>query len=138
MTDYTKPVVVPSEDSGPFWAAAKGHKLSLQKCGTCGSFRFPPSPLCPECTAMGGEWTELSGRGKVSSFVVFHRAYHKSFEGDLPYAVALIELDEGVRLMSTVVGGDPWSVSVGDRVVVGWEPLSDGRQLYVFESDGAG
>ena len=58
--------------------------------------------------------------------------------GREPYVVALIELDEGVRLMSTVVGGDPWSVSVGDRVVVGWEPLSDGRQLYVFESDGAG
>jgi len=107
MTEYSKPVVVPSEDSAPFWAAAKDHKLVLQKCGTCGSFRFPPSPLCPECSAMGGEWTGLTGRGKVFSFVVFHRAYHKGFEADLPYAVALVELDEGPRLISNVVGVPP-------------------------------
>jgi uncharacterized OB-fold protein len=107
MTEYSKPIVVPSEDSAPFWAAAKRHKLSLQKCGTCGSFRFPPSPLCPECTSMGGDWTELNGRGKVFSFVVFHRAYHKGFEADLPYAVALVELEEGPRLVSNIVGIPP-------------------------------
>jgi uncharacterized OB-fold protein len=107
MTEYTKPVPVPSEDSAPFWAAAKRHKLSLQKCATCGEFRFPPAPLCPECTEMGGEWTELKGRGKVFSFVVFHRSYDKSFDADLPYAVALVELDEGPRLVSNIVGMPP-------------------------------
>jgi uncharacterized OB-fold protein len=134
MTDYTKPVVVPSEDSGPFWAAAKGHKLSLQKCGTCGSFRFPPSPLCPECTAMGGEWTELSGRGKVSSFVVFHRAYHKSFEGDLPYAVALIELDEGPRLISSVVGTPPDQLRCDMPVMVVFDDVTPDCTLPKFKA----
>jgi uncharacterized OB-fold protein len=57
--------------------------------------------------------------------------------GREPYVVALIELDEGVRLMSTVVDVDPWSVAVGDRVALAWEPLTDGRSLYVFERDGA-
>jgi uncharacterized OB-fold protein len=57
--------------------------------------------------------------------------------GREPYVVALVDLDEGVRMMSTVVGADPWSVATGDRVVLGWEPLSDGRRLYVFERDGA-
>ena len=104
MTDYAKPLPIPSEDSGPFWAAARQHKLSLQRCKSCGSFRFPPSPVCPECTAEGGEWTALKGRGRVFSFVVFHRAYHKSFEGDLPYAVAVVELEEGPRLLSNIVG----------------------------------
>lgn len=134
MTDYTKPVVVPSEDSGPFWAAAKGHKLSLQKCGTCGSFRFPPSPLCPECTAMGGEWAELSGRGKVSSFVVFHRAYHKSFEGDLPYAVALIELDEGPRLISSVVGTPPDQLRCDMPVTVVFDDVTPDCTLPKFKA----
>ena len=134
MTDYTKPVVVPSEDSGPFWAAAKGHKLSLQKCGTCGSFRFPPSPLCPECTAMGGEWTELSGRGKVSSFVVFHRAYHKSFEGDLPYAVALIELDEGPRLISSGVGTPPDQLRCDMPVTVVFDDVTPDCTLPKFKA----
>jgi len=58
--------------------------------------------------------------------------------GREPYVVALVELEEGVRLMSTVVGDDPWSAAVGDRVRLAWEPLSDGRHLYVFERDGAG
>jgi uncharacterized OB-fold protein len=57
--------------------------------------------------------------------------------GREPYVVALIDLDDGVRVMSTVVGTDPWSVAVGDRVALSWEPLSDGRQLYVFERDGS-
>jgi uncharacterized OB-fold protein len=57
--------------------------------------------------------------------------------GREPYVVALVELDAGVRMMSTVVGTDPWSVAVGDRVALAWEPLSDGRRLYVFEPDGS-
>jgi uncharacterized OB-fold protein len=103
MSDQTKPRPIPSEDTGPYWAAARKHELALQCCQSCGSFRFPPSPICPECTAEGGEWTALSGRGRIFSFVVFHRAYHKSFEGDLPYAVALVELEEGPRLISNIV-----------------------------------
>jgi uncharacterized OB-fold protein len=107
MSEYLKPMPVPSEDSQPFWAAAKKHELSLQRCGTCGSFRFPPAPVCPECTALGGEWAKLKGRGKIFSFVVFHRAFHKSFEKDVPYAVALVELEEGPRLVINIVGVTP-------------------------------
>jgi uncharacterized OB-fold protein len=107
MSEYLKPIPVPSEDSQPFWAAAKRHELSLQRCGTCGSFRFPPAPVCPECTALGGDWTKLKGRGTIFSFVVFHRAFHKSFEKDVPYAVALVELEEGPRLVTNIVGVAP-------------------------------
>lgn len=107
MSEYLKPIPVPSEDSQPFWAAAKKHELSLQRCGTCGSFRFPPAPVCPECTSLGGDWTKLTGRGTIFSFVVFHRAFHKSFEKDVPYAVALVELEEGPRLVTNIVGVAP-------------------------------
>lgn len=107
MSEYQKPVPVPSEDSGPFWAAAKKHELSLQRCTACGALRFPPAPVCPECTAAGGEWTRLMGRGKIFSFVVFHKAFHKSFEKDIPYAVAVVELEEGPRLASSIVGVAP-------------------------------
>lgn len=107
MAEYTKPIPVPSEDTVPFWAAAKEHQLKLQKCDSCGAFRFPPGPVCPECTTLGGTWAKLSGKGKVHSFVVFHRAFHKAFEQDLPYAVALVALDEGPRIISNVVGIGP-------------------------------
>ena len=133
MTEYKKPVVVPSEDSTPFWAAAKEHRLALQKCGTCGSFRFPPAPLCPECTAMGGDWTDLKGRGKVFSFVVFHRAYHPSFEGDLPYAVALVELEEGPRLISNIVGIPPDRVHCDMPVEVVYDDVTPGCTLPKFK-----
>src|SRR5687767_11852674 len=103
MSEYTKPVPVASEDSRPFWSAAKNHALCLQQCLACRAFRFPPAPVCPECAALGGDWTNLKGRGKIFSFVIFHRAFQKAFEGDVPYAVALVELDEGPRLISNII-----------------------------------
>ncbi len=101
---YSKPVPVPSEESKPFWEAASKGQLQLQHCLDCGAHRFPPGVLCPECSSTATEWTSVSGRGKVYSFVVFHRAYHPGFEGELPYAVACIELEEGPRLLSNIVG----------------------------------
>jgi len=132
MSDYLKPIPVPSEDSKPHWEGAKRHELCLQRCQECGAFRLPPAPLCPECTALGGEWTKVSGRGKVYSFVIFHRAYHKAFEKDLPYAVAVIELKEGPRLLSNIVGITPDQICCDMPVEVTFEDITPDTTLPKF------
>lgn len=124
MGEYLKPIPVPSEDSNPYWEGAKRHEFCLQRCQACGAFRLPPAPLCPECTALGGVWTKVSGRGKVYSFVIFHRAYHKAFEKDLPYAVAVIELAEGSRLLSNIVGIAPDRIRCDMPVEVTFEDIT--------------
>jgi uncharacterized OB-fold protein len=133
VSEYLKPLPNASEDSVPFWAAAAKHQLSLQKCGTCGAFRFPPAPLCPECSALGGEWTPLKGEGRIFSFVVYHRAYHKGFENDLPYAVALVELSEGPRLITNIVGIAPDKLRCDMKVQVVFEDLTKDCSLPKFK-----
>jgi len=99
-----KPLPRPAPESVPYWDAAAKHRLEIPRCNACGNYWFPPSASCPHCLATDFAWTQVSGRGKVFSFVVFHRVYHPAWEGDVPYVVALIELEEGPRMLSNVVG----------------------------------
>lgn len=109
--EYAKPLPVPAPESVPFWEAAHQHKLMIQKCGSCGHLRFPPASHCPECLSAQHDWVEVSGRGRVFSFVTYQRLYNKGWEGEIPYIVALIELDEGPRLLSNLTGVDPKDVT---------------------------
>jgi uncharacterized OB-fold protein len=122
--EYRKPLPVPSELSRPFWEACRRHELLVQRCLSCGTVRFPPAILCPECLSEEAEWKKSSGKGKVFSFVVFHRLYHPGFEGELPYTVALIELEEGARLISNVVGCPPVEVACDMPVEVVFEDVT--------------
>ena len=135
MTDakaYAKPVPVPNEDSKPFWDAANRGELMLQQCRDCGASRFPPAPICPECSCLDAQWRAVSGRGKVWSFVVFHRAYHPGFKDELPYAVACIELVEGPRLLSNVTGIAPQELRCETPVEVYFEAIGQGMRLPKF------
>ena len=95
--------------------------------------RYPASIVCPECLSRDAEWTAVSGRGKVFSFVVFHRAYHPAWEGKVPYNVALIELDEGPIMLSNVVDVDNAKLAVGQPVRVAFEKLDDDLAIPVFK-----
>ena len=106
MAEYTKPLPVPSPESGPFWQAARQHRLAIQKCNECGGTWFPPSTVCRHCGARNVRWIDAVGRGKVHSFVVFNRLYHEGWEGELPYVVAIVELAEGARMLGNIVGVD--------------------------------
>jgi uncharacterized OB-fold protein len=105
-----KPVPRPAPESVPYWEGAKQHKLLIPHCHKCGHYWFPPSQRCTNCLAADFEWAEASGRGKVYSFVVFHRVYHPAFEAEVPYVVALVELDEGPRLLTNIIGIPPEDV----------------------------
>ena len=103
----SKPKPRPAPESMPYWEAAKEHRLALPRCDDCAQFWFPPSRTCPHCLSMNFAFKSVSGRGKVFSFVTFHRVYRPAFAEDVPYVVALVELDEGPRLLTNILGVSP-------------------------------
>ena len=126
------PAPVPTELTGPFWGGGLSGELRLQKCASCGHIRYPVSTICPDCWSADYDWTAMSGRGTVQSYIVFERAYHEAWADRVPYVVALIELDEGPVLISNVTGADPSAVRVGQPVTVVFERRSATAALPQF------
>ena len=111
--EYNKPVPVIDERSRPWWDASRRHELLLQSCGICGHVAFPPVSCCPNCRAADPSWIPASGRGTIWSWTVFHKSYFTGFAADIPYAVAIVELDEGPRLWTQVIGVPNSDLSIG-------------------------
>jgi uncharacterized OB-fold protein len=132
MDTYNKPIPVASIESAPYWAGLRDHRLLMPRCDACEQFWFPPSLLCPHCGSDRNTWHEVSGRGRVFSYVVFHRVYHSGFAEDVPYVVALIELDEGPRMISNVIGISPDKITCDLRVKVAFEDIVGERTLPKF------
>ena len=136
-TRFEPPV---GDDSGPFWEATREGRLVVQWCTACDRAVFYPRAFCPHCAAGRGalEWRTASGRATVYAAVVEHRPEMAGarFSAGEPYCVALVDLDEGVRMLTDVVGCPPGDVHSGMGVTVTWEPLSDGRQLALFRPEG--
>jgi uncharacterized OB-fold protein len=115
MTDepYNKPVPkLDDPDQGPFWAAAREHRLTAQRCTSCGDLRYPALQICWD---RDFEWADVSTEGSIWSYVVYHRAFHPGFKDELPYVVAIVENTDGVRYTGRVVGRRA-DVSVGAKV----------------------
>lgn len=129
---YTKPLPIPGIESEPFWVNCSKHLFSLQRCSKCNRFWFPPAVLCPHCLSTEWKWEPVSGRGKVFSFVVYHRVYHPGFRNDIPYVVAVIELDEGPRFLSNLIECSSGSVYCGMPVQVVFEDVEDRVSLPKF------
>lgn len=123
-TAYRKPLPTITDDNRPFWDAAREGRLSMQRCGDCGHIRYPVAQVCPRCLSGNHAWVTLSGRGAIFSYVVFHQVYDQAFRDDVPYNVALIQLDEGPRMFSNI-GIEPGDTpKVGDRVAVYFDPVT--------------
>lgn len=122
---------VTAEDS-PFWEAARDEEFRMQQCTECERIRWPPGPVCPDCWAEDHEWAELSGRGAVNSWVVYHQEYHPAFADAIPYNVAEIELEEGPRYLAPVVDCENDDLYRGMPVAVVFEPVSEEITLPKF------
>jgi len=131
MAGAERPVPRPDEVTHPFWKACARGALCFQECGECGHRWLPASVVCPRCWSERATWVESAGHGTVFSFAVYHRPYHPAFEPLLPYVVAVIELAEGPRLISNVVGIAAGDVCVGMPVRLEFVNL-DGTVLPVF------
>ena len=120
----------------PFWDATKQHRLVAPQCGSCGSFRMPPTPFCPSCQSQSIEWIVLSGRGSVYSYTIVERGIVPGMEAHLPYVPAVIELDgaPGVRLISNVVDVDVADIHVGMAVAVVWDDHANGVAVPRFKA----
>ena len=126
-----------STTAKPFWDATRDQRLALQWCNACDKAIFYPREVCPRCAGTSLEWRDASGRGQVYAVTVPRLSGGRSGDSsDDPYCVAIIELDEGVRMMSNVIGIAPDDVTVGQPVEVTWEPLEDGRNLPQFQPVG--
>ena len=116
-----------------YWAATRDKKLVVQKCSTSGKFQHPPRATSIHDLGGPVEWHEVSGKGTIHALTVHHRPGNRFMKGKTPYAVALIDLEEGVRIMSNVIECDPEKLKIGDAVTVAWDPLPDGRHLPQFK-----
>ena len=125
MGTYQKPTPAPDADSAPFWRGCREHRLLLQRCGSCAAFRFPAAAYCPTCGSDVAEWVAASGRGSIYSWiVVVHPVPGDMYRDDVPYAVALVDLEEGVRMPTNIVGCDPQAIEAGMAVTVEFDDVS--------------
>lgn len=123
--ESTVPRPLPEADdaSKPFFDGAMAGRLMLMKCSDCGTVRLPSRQHCDRCLSPESTWIEASGRGTVRTFGVMHQRYHPGFE--LPYNVTIVELEEGPRITTNIVGIANEKIWVGMPVVVDWERHSD-------------
>lgn len=121
MTEFGDPT------TAPFWAAAERRELVIQRCTACGTHQFYPRPFCLSCGSHDVEWVETAGTGIVHATTTVHLQVLPDMEP--PYVVALVELDEGPRLVTNLVKPAP---AIGDRVEVSWRERTDAPPLPVF------
>ncbi len=137
---YNKPLPTPTYHTKAFWDAAKEHRLLFQRCSVCGTRVFYPRDVCPgpNCFGIGTlEWVESSGRGWVYAFTTARQPAHPAFVPDVPYLLAIIELEEGWRMTSNVVNVDPKDVHIGMRVELAWDDVTPEFSLPKFQPAGA-
>ena len=119
-------------DLRAFWDGTREQRLLIPTCRSCGNAFWYPRPTCPHCLSTDLDWRESSGAGEVAAVSVMHRPANPLMADKVPYAVVLVDLDDAVRLMSNMVDVDATEVRVGMRVQLRWEPLTDGRHLWLF------
>lgn len=122
---YDKPLPVADPGTEFFWSEARQRRLTIPRCLDCGRHHFYPRALCPHCHSERLEWARISGRGTIYSYTIVRRAPGPAYAADIPYAVVLIELAEGPRMLSSLVTPDVEGVRVGDAVEVVFDAVTD-------------
>jgi hypothetical protein len=136
-----RPVPVPDEQSAPYWEAAAAHILTAARCSNCRLFSLPPDVVCPHCrtTSPNFAFEPVSGRGAVRAWTVVRQSFLPGFEGDVPFVLVDVELDDQreLRLIGRLVDGVEAPLRLGARVVPAFEDLGPGVSIPAFALDGA-
>lgn len=128
-----RPLPVLDHLSTPFWEGCRAHQLRLQKCTQCSQAQFPPGPICKYCRSSGLQWINGSGRGTVYSWIVVrHPIPAEIYAPEVPYVVALVNLAEGVRMPTNIVGCAPEDIVAGMPVEVVFRDLTEQVSLPQF------
>ena len=128
----TKPVPIPDSISAPFFDGARQGRLMLQCCAACGKWSFPVRERCPHCFAAKLEWRQASGRGTLYTFAIMHQVMNPGFAGAVPYNIAQIDLEEGVRMTSNVVGIPNKALKIGMKLEAIFEDVGQDVSLPKF------
>lgn len=139
MSDTTAPTRFepPADrDLQPFWDGTREQQLLIPTCRACGKSFWYPRPTCPHCLSADIDWRPSAGTGEIAAVSVMYRPANPMMADKVPYAVVLVDLDDGVRVMSNMVEIDATDVRVGMRVELVWEALTDGRHLWLFRPGG--
>jgi uncharacterized OB-fold protein len=134
-SDYSKPLPRPLNPglTRPFWEAAKRHELVMPRCTTCDHLFFYPRSECPRCFSATLEWVRVSGRGRLHSFTIVYQPANAAFRDSAPYVYAVVQLDEGPRLVSNVVQCDPEAVRVDMPLVAVFDAVTPEWTLVKFK-----
>ncbi len=136
MQTSTKPIPDTTPWGKPFWKAAREGRLVIQNCSGCGAPIFYPRFCCPHCFSENLTWVEASGKGTVYSYTVVKNNAPSAFVQDMPFVVAVITLDEGVRMLSNIVECEPDELKCDMAVEVTFEKLTDEFTLPKFKPVG--
>lgn len=117
----------------PYWENARNHRLVTQRCNRCGKIWHPPLPCCPHCHSADLGWQQLAGTGSVYTYTVVRHSTHAALADHLPYVIAIVELTEGPRIVTGIIGCDPGDVRAGMEVRVRFEAITDEVSLPYFE-----
>jgi len=131
MGAYQKPLPIPTQDTKEYWEGCKRHQLLVQKCRNCGTLRFYPRPMCPNCNSMDSEWVKARGKGRVYSWTIAVQQFHPTFE--VPYIIAIVELEEGVRMTTNIIDCKPEELHVGMLVEVVFDDVTEEITLPKFK-----
>jgi uncharacterized OB-fold protein len=126
-----RPAPVVTEDSEPFWSAARRGALVVQRCAACGRLHHPPRPMCPDCRSTAHDWIPAAGTGTVYSFALLHHPQHPAFA--YPVVAVLVDLDEGVRIVSNLIDVEPADVVIGMPVEVTFVATAEDMAVPVFK-----
>jgi len=132
-SDYQKPLPVPDEDSQPFFAGAREQKLMIQRCSTCGTAMWPVKTRCINCLEAELTWVQASGQGTLYSFVLMHQVYHPGFASEVPYNIAEVDLAEGLRIITNIIGCPNDQLRIGMSLEATFESLADEITLPKFK-----
>jgi uncharacterized OB-fold protein len=130
---YAKPLPRVDEETKGFWEACRRHELYLQRCRDCGEVRYYPRALCPNCLSDRTEWLRSRGNGTVYTFTVTYQNQSAGFRDSLPYVLAYVELAEGVRMLTNIVGCAPDQVKIGMPVEVTFDDVTPDVTLPKFK-----
>lgn len=131
MSEYLKPLPLVTDRNRPYWDGLRAREIRLPRCRACGTLRVSPHRFCPQCGAPEHDWDLLSGRGTIWSRCVFHQVYFAGFRDEVPYNVAVIALEEGVRLYSNVLA-DNADVRIGRGVEAVFDDVTPDITLLKF------
>lgn len=132
MTRVRSDLPTPEGDTQPFWDAAAEERLLLRRCDDCDTTHFYPRPFCPLCWSANVSWIQASGRATLYTWSVVHRNDLPPFDERVPYVAAVVDLEEGPRMMTNVVDCDPGDLDIGMDLGVTFEWRSDAVRVPVF------